>query len=84
MLDRTAGICPIARCSKSLLNGPCGGSMDGKCEIGEDVDCGWQLIHDRLKELGRLEVLEEVLPPKDWSRSYHGGPRRVVREDVRI
>ena len=48
----TGGICPIARCSKSLLNGPCGGSTKGKCEIDPEVDCAWQLILDRLKSLG--------------------------------
>ena len=58
LLDRTGGICPIARCSKSLLNGPCGGSKTGKCEIDSQVDCGWQLIYDRLKDLGQLDRLE--------------------------
>ena len=84
VLDRTGGICPIARCSKSLLNGPCGGSTDGKCEIDKEVDCGWQLIIDRLKELGQLDRYEEVMPVKDWSTSRDGGPRRRVREDLRL
>ena len=51
----TAGICPIARCSKSLLNGPCGGSTKGACEINPEVDCAWQLIIDRLKSLGLMD-----------------------------
>lgn len=84
MLHKTGGICPITRCSKSILNGPCGGSMGGKCEIDKEIVCGWQLIYDRLKDLGRLESLEEIIPPKDWSVSSHGGQRKVVREDVRI
>lgn len=84
ILDRTAGICPIARCSKSLLNGPCGGSSKGKCEVNGDTPCGWQLIYDRLKELGQLHKLEEVLPVKDWRTSRDGGPRKVVREDLRL
>ena len=84
VLDQTGGICPIARCSKSLLNGPCGGSTDGKCEIDKEVECGWQLIIDRLKELDRLGGYEEVTPVKDWSTSRDGGPRRRFREDLKL
>lgn len=83
LLGRTGGICPITRCSKQLLNGPCGGSMNGKCEISKDVACGWQLIIDRLNELGELELLEEVFPVKDWSAGWHGGPQKIVREDLK-
>ncbi|MCK5187120.1 MAG: methylenetetrahydrofolate reductase C-terminal domain-containing protein [Deltaproteobacteria bacterium] len=75
------GICPIARCSKRLLNGPCGGSKDGKCEIDPDIDCAWQLIIDRLKTLGQLDNLRNYIPPKDWRSSNAGGPRKLVRED---
>jgi hypothetical protein len=84
VLDKTAGICPIVRCSKSLLNGPCGGSQEGRCEVGKDNDCAWQLIYDRLKAQGRLEVMDEIEPPKDWSPARHGGPRKMVREDLLI
>ena len=80
ILDQTAGICPIARCSKSLLNGPCGGSQDGKCEVDKELDCAWQLIHDRLKALGRLDQMDEIMPIKDWSTSTHGGTRRTPKE----
>lgn len=80
ILDLTAGICPIARCSKSLLNGPCGGSQDGKCEVDKELDCAWQLIYDRLKALGRLDQMEEIMPIKDWSTSTHGGTRRTPKE----
>jgi ferredoxin len=83
MLGRTGGICPISRCAKRLLNGPCGGSTKGKCEISKDLDCAWQLIIDRLNELGRLGEYEEIIPIKDWSTERAGGPRKVVREDVR-
>ncbi len=83
ILGKTAGICPISRCAKRLLNGPCGGSTKGKCEISKDLDCAWQLIIDRLKELGRLDEYELIAPIKDWSTERAGGPRRVVREDVR-
>ena len=82
VLDKTGGICPISRCSKSLLNGPCGGSQNGKCEINNEIDCGWHLIYDRLKALNRLECLEEIMPVKDWSTSRDGGPRKMIREDM--
>jgi len=82
VLDKTGGICPIARCAKTILNGPCGGSQDGKCEINPETDCAWQLIFDRLKRLGRLHMLEEIEPPKNWSHSSDGGPRKVKREDM--
>ncbi len=84
ILDRTGGICPVVRCSKSLFNGPCGGSKGGKCEIDPQLECGWQLIFDRLKELGQLEKLEMILPVKDWSCSRDGGPRKRIREDLRL
>ena len=83
ILARTGGICPVSRCAKRLFNGPCGGSTKGHCEIDKDLVCGWQLIIDRLKELGRLEDYEIIAPIKDWSTERAGGPRKVVREDVR-
>jgi ferredoxin len=83
ILGQTAGICPISRCAKRLLNGPCGGSTKGKCEINPELDCAWQLIIDRLKELGRLDDYEKLIPIKDWSTERAGGPRRLVREDLR-
>lgn len=84
ILDKTGGICPVARCSKSLLNGPCGGSQDGKCEVNEELDCAWHLICEQMERLGRIKELEEIQPPKDWSRSRDGGPRKVVREDLKL
>jgi len=83
ILGQTAGICPISRCAKRILNGPCGGSTNGKCEINKEVDCAWQLIIDRLKELGRLDDYDVLIPIKDWSTERAGGPRKVVREDLR-
>ena len=83
ILGETAGICPVSRCAKRVLNGPCGGSTKGKCEINKELDCAWQLIIDRLKELGRLEDYEKLIPIKDWSTERAGGPRRVVREDLK-
>jgi len=84
VLDETLGICPIARCSKSMLNGPCGGSQDGKCEVSKETDCGWHLIVERMTRFGKLDCLAEVRPPKDWSTSHSGGPRKMVREDVAL
>ena len=84
ILGITGGICPIARCSKSLLNGPCGGSLDGHCEINAEVPCAWQLIYDRMNSMGKLEVLMEIQPPKNWQTSRDGGPRKIVREDLRL
>ncbi len=84
ILGLTGGICPIARCSKSLLNGPCGGSLDGHCEIDANIPCGWQLIYDRLKSMGKIDVLLEIQPPKNWRTSRDGGPRKIIREDLRL
>jgi len=83
VLAQFGGICPITRCAKNLLNGPCGGSADGRCEVDpEHLECAWQLIYDRLKAIGQLDRLMEITPAKDWSPSRHGGPRQIVREDV--
>lgn len=84
ILGLTGGICPIARCSKSLLNGPCGGSGAGHCEIDPDVPCAWQLIYDRLSSMDKLHVLLDLQPPKNWRTSRDGGPRKIVREDLRL
>ena len=81
MLHFFGGVCPLARCSKQLLNGPCGGSVDGRCEVNKDIPCGWQLIIDRLSAFDALERLEEVYPPKNWSRKQGVGPRKIIRED---
>jgi ferredoxin len=84
VLDLTGGICPVSRCAKSLLNGPCGGSQQGKCEVNSEIDCAWQLIYDRMGALGMLDLLSEIQPPKDWSTSRDGGPRKIVREDLKL
>jgi ferredoxin len=85
VLEKTGGICPIARCAKQLFNGPCGGSSKGKCEIKRETDCAWQLIYDRLKALGQLHKMEEIIPAKRWGvESRDSGPRRIVREDLKV
>jgi len=75
------GVCPFSRCAKKLLNGPCGGSRNGKCEVNADTDCAWHLIIERLTALGRLNELRTYVPPKNWQPSLSGGPRRLIRED---
>jgi hypothetical protein len=84
ILDQTGGICPIAPCSKQLLNGPCGGSQNGECEIDPEVPCAWQLIWERMEQLGLMDKLLEVQPPKGWATSRDGGPRRIIRDDLRL
>ena len=85
VLADTGGICPVTRCAKSLLNGPCGGSSNGKCEIsaivGRDVECAWQLIIERLSALGKLENYNKIRPPKDWSNGTAQGPRRLKQTE---
>ena len=82
---RTGGICPVTRCSKSLLNGPCGGSDKGRCEVDrENIDCAWHLIYNRLKERGTLHLIDDILPPKDWRTNRDGGVRRLIREDLQL
>ncbi len=77
-------VCPLTRCSKGLLNGPCGNARDGKCEVSPEIDCGWQLIYERMKSLGQLEKLLEPAPLTDWSLSHEGGCRKIIRSDQRI
>lgn len=79
ILHLTAGICPIARCAKGILNGPCGGAMDGKCERDADTECVWQLIYDRLKKLDKLDNIRKIWEIKDWGPSM--GPRSVINKE---
>ena len=77
LLNETGGICPITTCAKSLMNGPCGGMVNGKCEVGNyEKECGWILIYNRLKEIGRLDLFSKLRDPVDWSESGH--QREVV------
>lgn len=79
MLDKTGGICPITRCAKGLVNGPCGGSKDGLCEVSKDTPCAWQQIYSRLMKLNQLHTLKELSQPK----TKPVRPRRLMREDLR-
>ena len=76
VLDLTGGICPVARCAKGLMHGPCGGSQSGSCEISKDNPCVWQLIYARLKKLNKLHLLGELTQEKKPLR-----PRKLLRED---
>lgn len=83
ILDLTAGICPLARCPKSLLNGPCGGTTDkGRCELSDDLPCVWVEIIERLRQLGRYHELKKIIPAKNWETARDGGVRKLVRDDI--
>jgi len=71
IIEFTGGLCPLTLCAKSLLNGPCGGAENGKCEVDSERNCGWIMIYDRLMKLGRLDLIESYQKPKNhakWSR----------------
>ena len=84
VLDKYGGICPVTRCAKHMLNGPCGGSREDRCEVRPDRPCAWQLIYTRLKGIGQLDRLKQIESPKNWRSSLSGGPRVIIREDHRI
>ncbi len=69
VLELTGSICPVTRCPKGLINGPCGGQNKGKCEIDKDMDCAWILIYNELKKQGKLHLLKEKRPARDYSKS---------------
>ena len=79
VLGSTGGICPVTRCAKSLLNGPCGGAKNGKCEVNPDNDCAWILIYKKLKELEQLDKLKELKEPKDYKKAAY--PRALNLRD---
>ncbi len=78
VLGFTAGICPVVRCAKGLLNGPCGGSHEGKCEVSSDIPCAWIEIYERLREIGREEDFILYRACKDWSKK--GKPGRWFKK----
>jgi ferredoxin len=75
-LGMTGGICPVTMCAKGLLNGPCGGTNKGSCEINKDQPCAWQAIYERLAKQNRLDSILEICPPTDWRNQI---PRTVVQ-----
>jgi len=66
-LNNTAGLCPVTRCPKGLLNGPCGGVDNGRCEVDKTIACIWVDIYNRSKKEGRLDEFMAITPPKDYS-----------------
>lgn len=77
VLDLTGGICPITNCSKSLLNGSCGGAKNGKCEIDKELECGWEKIYYRLKKLNKLENFHKSVKLRDYSKMF---PNKELRD----
>lgn len=83
IIDKTAGLCPIARCAKNLLNGPCGGSQFGRCEVKKEMPCVWHEIVKRLQDRSEMERLLEIWQPKDWRHAGGDGLRIRIREDLK-
>ncbi|NIT31067.1 MAG: 5,10-methylenetetrahydrofolate reductase, partial [Armatimonadetes bacterium] len=80
ILDKTGGICPLTACPKGLLNGPCGGTSEGSCEVSPDIKCAWVRIYERMNKIGQLDTLKKtVLEAKDWSKSQK--PRTLVARE---
>ncbi len=75
-LEETGGICPITRCTKGILNGPCAGTKNGKCEANTDMDCAWILIYNRLERLQQLEKMRRYYPPRNFLAVAR--PKRVI------
>jgi ferredoxin len=75
-LAETGGICPITRCTKAILNGPCAGTKNGKCEANKEMDCAWILIYQRLERLQQLEKMRRYYPPRNYLAVPR--PKRLV------
>ncbi len=82
ILNETGGICPVTKCAKSLLNGPCGGAQDGKCEVDSERDCAWILIYNRMAALGEMDKLQRFMEAKDYSRMAK--PRTLNIKERRV
>jgi hypothetical protein len=82
VLAWTGGICPIARCSKSLINGACGGTNHGKCEVSKDMDCAWYLIYKKLSDEGNLDQYRKMRAPRSWSKDRGKGVRRLTHKEL--
>ncbi len=78
ILNETAGICPVTNCAKGLLNGPCGGMEDGRCEADREAECAWVQIYERLKKQGRQGVFARPVAPKNWSRGGKPGKHKIT------
>ena len=82
LLTHTGGICPIARCSKSLLHGPCGGTNGRNCEVSPDIPCAWVQIIERLSRQNKLDLLSGIEEPRDWRSGGAAGPRTRLRTGI--
>lgn len=82
ILNETGGICPVTRCAKGLLNGPCGGAEKGKCEVDPERDCAWILIFNRMKALGEVDKLKRYMEPKDFGKASR--PRTLKIKEGRL
>ena len=82
-LEETAGICPITRCTKGILNGPCAGPKNGKCEANKDMDCAWVLIYKRLERLQQLEKMRRYYPPRNF-RTLPRPKRIMSKADIDV
>ena len=80
VLAWTGGICPVTSCTKGLLNGPCGGTNNGKCEVDPEKDCAWTLIYQRLEKQGRLDIMHKYQPPKNFQAVIKPGKILIKRE----
>jgi len=83
ILDLTGGICPLTRCSKGLLNGPCGGMDKGKCEVDKEQDCAWVLIYKELDKRGKLDLLRKIQKPKDYTKTMKPHKLKLENKDVK-
>jgi hypothetical protein len=80
IIGETGGICPVTTCHKGLVNGPCGGTNNGKCEIDSDKDCAWTAIYNRLSELGRLDSMRKYQKPRNHLGEPSPGKFRIPAE----
>jgi len=76
VLDLTGGICPVTLCPKGLLNGPCGGTSHGKCEVDKDKDCAWVLIYNELDKKHKLDNIRKIREPKDFKKTLK--PHKLI------
>lgn len=79
VIGETGGICPVTSCHKGLVNGPCGGTNKGKCEIDSAKDCAWTMIYNRLDELGRLDLMRTLQKPRNFLGEPSPGKYRIAQ-----
>jgi len=82
VLGVTGGICPLATCPKGILNGPCGGTKDGKCEVSPELPCAWVRIYERTKDLGKLKEVKKTIGAKDWSKKRRPGRYSIKEKET--